>query len=1035
MSKLLKVGHLGAEKVKFKFNITIHDLTLFELGFKEAKVDPKSTENTFSITWKRGSDKTGKTEFEEIKNSKLTWDSLQVVTGTLYKEKKGGYQKKLISFQLEVKDKKGKVKILGKGETNLSQFTDDSVEQSKHGDQQVVLKIGGSIKKKPSNLRISVTSENINSAKEGDEDFSEMTENKTHYDGGSDDEEETKTSSRDSWSGTSTKQTLENLNKIQELQNKVRQLQAIIDSDDKDDQKSSMMSKLNEELDEYKEKNSRLEKELEPLKKEVERLNTVSKSSSDKSFELQIKYQKEIQELEKENKKLMEQNDKFANSSINDEEKKNFEKEISQLTTSVENLKSKNQKILDDHKNLEEKFSSLKKEKEKNENLEKEKHSKLQKERDELDSERFKLKEQLSSSQSQLKLFQNQTDDVSKEIITKLELEKKELFNSKESLQNEMNQIQKENKKIKEDFDEINEENNQLNQENQQLNETLNNLKEKKEKYTKDENLRYDTLMVEKDHAESEVFRLKNELKKSEEENRSLKTQMLTSSSSSNSILKKKDQDSVVIKNLKNEIEILSNQNSELKKEMDKIRDEKERMKKENEKIKLTIENLENENLNLLDKQDELVYSLKEKTSKVEELKIFENSFDELQVEKYQNEKLKSEMKKYELVKIEKYIIENSILFFESKFEDEIPINLKIIYLTILEWNVFEKRKVFCLNMLNSLDFILQNSNTEKSIHWLNILYRLVNLFHKEEEKKTQNIFSVLQKKDGLEIPKDSSEETVLQDMIENEDEKSDEMFEIFFKKINELLMRTILQLINRELSPIIEILDDLFFEIKKTPNSHTGLTSYHEAQINFILEKLNGIYNQFQLQFIHKKVINYFFESILINLDEYCFNTFITDASLSIKGIQMKMLLSSIEQWFEEKGIKTSTKYFSHSRQACDVCVIAHKSLLTDEQMREMMCPSLSLPQIAQLLGNFFKLSKDKSDASFIEEFKKGKGSEDMILKSKYYFFKFFDVESKKIEDHYLFDFDDLNQNKSKLEYISSPKKFLLNKNFEFLH
>ena len=97
----------------------------------------------------------------------MSWDCLQVVTGTLYKEKKGGYQKKMISFQLEVKDKKGKVKILGKGETNLAQYTDDSVEQSKHGDQQVVMKIGSAIKKKPSNLRISVISQNIDEAKPG----------------------------------------------------------------------------------------------------------------------------------------------------------------------------------------------------------------------------------------------------------------------------------------------------------------------------------------------------------------------------------------------------------------------------------------------------------------------------------------------------------------------------------------------------------------------------------------------------------------------------------------------------------------------------------------------------------------------------------------------------------------------------------------------------------------------------------------------------------------------------------------------------
>jgi hypothetical protein len=116
---------------------------------------------------------------------------------------------------------------------------------------------------------------------------------------------------------------------------------------------------------------------------------------------------------------------------------------------------------------------------------------------------------------------------------------------------------------------------------------------------------------------------------------------------------------------------------------------------------------------------------------------------------------------------------------------------------------------------------------------------------------------------------------------------------------------------------------------------------------------------------------------------------------------------------------------------------VIAHKSLLTDEQMREMMCPDLSIPLIAQLLIQFNKNSKEKSDVDekFIENFKKGMEEQDMLVNSDYYFFKYFDIQTGQVEEKYLFDFDDLNQSKSKLEYISSPQKFLVNKDFEFLH
>jgi hypothetical protein len=82
----------------------------------------------------------------------------------------------------------------------LAQYTDDHLEISKHPDQQVVIKLGGTLTKKPSNLKMSVTAQNMEDLKPGfvknanlffsDDEFSEMTEQKTHNDEGSDDEGE-----------------------------------------------------------------------------------------------------------------------------------------------------------------------------------------------------------------------------------------------------------------------------------------------------------------------------------------------------------------------------------------------------------------------------------------------------------------------------------------------------------------------------------------------------------------------------------------------------------------------------------------------------------------------------------------------------------------------------------------------------------------------------------------------------------------------------------------------------------------------------
>jgi chromosome segregation ATPase len=273
-------------------------------------------------------------------------------------------------------------------------------------------------------------------------------------------------------------------------------------------------------------------------------------------------------------------------------------------------------------------LNSLKKEKEKNENLLNEKCSNLEKSKDKLDSERIKLTEQLASSQSQLKMFTSKTDDVSKQIIEKLELEKKELHNSKETLKNELNQVQKEKTTLQSDFDSTKKQIKTLEDKIDDLQYDIEEMGIENEKKMKDYQHKLDQLMIEKDHSESEVFRVKNELKKSEDEIKNLKNTMLTQApGGSVSILKKKEpqpDNTVLIKNLKTENENLNIQIEDLKKEINQIRKEKESATKSESKSKLEIENLETEKRNLILKQEEILYELKEAKGKIDELRIYE---------------------------------------------------------------------------------------------------------------------------------------------------------------------------------------------------------------------------------------------------------------------------------------------------------------------------------------------------------------------------------------------------------------------------
>jgi hypothetical protein len=278
-----------------------------------------------------------------------------------------------------------------------------------------------------------------------------------------------------------------------------------------------------------------------------------------------------------------------------------------------------------------------------------------------------------------------------------------------------------------------------------------------------------------------------------------------------------------------------------------------------------------------------------------------------LKDEKETSENLKKEIKSMTQFNTEKYFIENAILFNPIKFENEIPANLKVLYLTFNEWDIFNKNPVFCENIAKSLDFVTETSKVDKTIYWMVTLYRLLNLLKNESSDKFKSVFKELSKKDGFKI-QSFNHEKIREELIVSKQKCSfnEKTFEKFLTKTHEILTRTLLQLVDFVVAPLTESIDDILSELKKGHN-HLGLSNYNEAQVNGILNKLYEIYSQFQQQFIHPQILNFYFECVLVRLDEFIFNTLITQPIFTTKGIQIKMLLSSIEQWFEEKEIKTS--------------------------------------------------------------------------------------------------------------------------------
>jgi len=182
------------------------------------------------------------------------------------------------------------------------------------------------------------------------------------------------------------------------------------------------------------------------------------------------------------------------------------------------------------------------------------------------------------------------------------------------------------------------------------------------------------------------------------------------------------------------------------------------------------------------------------------------------------------------------------------------------------------------------------------------------------------------------------------------------------------------------------------------------------------ITEYLTKVYGDLKGK-LDFKLINHFFECVANHVDEYVFNTLMRDTNFTSKGIQMKMILSSIEVWLESQGFKSSKNWFVFSRQAADVCMLAQKSLLTDEQSRKMICPKLQNTHLNRLLKTDLK-----NDSEFINK---------LMIRYRVDFYQILNPESGKVDKGpiFLVDFD------SRLfGDVKVPSRYFEKKECEFL-
>lgn len=397
---------------------------------------------------------------------------------------------------------------------------------------------------------------------------------------------------------------------------------------------------------------------------------------------------------------------------------------------------------------------------------------------------------------------------------------------------------------------------------------------------------------------------------------------------------------------------------------------------------------------------------------------------------------------------LERYVIDQSVLFAKPEYDNEIPIVLKGIYLSVQEWGVFDAKKnvTFCENFLRVLEYTIERNlfDIEYTIYWMNVMYRLIDLLKKDYPQIVQKMFVKTQLDDQKNGQVNLTFNKTSPELITSGKGKSrfgkdiDENVMIFTSNIHNLLTKTYLSFLNQLFKNVDQQLQFQLFEItkQKVVNSVTKHSINDDSKLNHLLEILQVYYNEFTKQKIELNIINHFFESLIEHIDIYIFNKMMTEQTFTSKGIQIKMTISSIQLWFEEKSIKSSHKSFLYSREACDVCVIAQKSLLTDLLMRNELCPNLNISQISRLLSNYSEdeLDPQKISSSIIQTLQKDTlEKQKYLLSQKIDFYNIYDLKTSSVLKLPLFNMD-LNQNRSKLEKIH-VEKFTEKKELYFLN
>ena len=333
---------------------------------------------------------------------------------------------------------------------------------------------------------------------------------------------------------------------------------------------------------------------------------------------------------------------------------------------------------------------------------------------------------------------------------------------------------------------------------------------------------------------------------------------------------------------------------------------------------------------------------------------------------------------------------------------DTYPTPSKILLKCLQQWNPEEAKnatldskiilgKTFGVNLILSLNYLLEKFQSHRNkintfaaganesgefensstiiLYWVHTLYRLIHDLELKKKDNFSKIFEdvptkIIKLDPALLVAEDTSAPryVVPPTFVKYQDlELLDEEYQFtslsdIVLKLSEVLVQMYAELFRHVIVRLKPYLFKSVFNSKLTSSKSTD----GGQEMRNLHDFLNRIFDTFKQLRIEPRIVQHFFENLALISDALVFNHFLTKEHIGASvALPVKMGLLFVENWFNAKNIigpDSAMIAFHLSREASDVCILAQKQILTDEEMRKVVCPHLTKNQIAYIFSNFFE-------------------------------------------------------------------------------